>query len=193
MASILNTVESKLFAQRNGRLRLNIIHWKYDLGAPSTLELAALNADIELNIIQEYEDFVAVGTQWYQIVSTDISGAGGNTHTRAINRLGAGSIDDYPGNVSYVLSKRTGRTGRSKRGRFYLIDLPEDFFNGDIINPLVIGQVDSLAAQLLLPRQAGRFIPAVASPTLGTSQEIVSITHDGVADSQRRRLTGRGA
>jgi len=193
MASIANTVESKLFAQRGGRLRLNIIHWKYDLGAPNSTELAALNADIENNIIQEYEDFVAVGTQWYQIVSTDIGGVGGASASRSINRLGAGSLDEYPGNVSYVLSKRTGQTGRSKRGRFYLIDLPEDFFNGDIINPFVLGQVDSLAAQLLLPRQAGRFVPAVASPTLGTSQIITAITHDGVADSQRRRLTGRGA
>jgi len=193
MASIPFTVESKLFAQRSGRLRLNIIHWRYDLGAPNALELAALNADIEANIIQEYEDFVSLGTQWYQIVSTDIGGVGGATHTRSINRLAAGSLDDHPGNVSYVLSKRTALTGRSRRGRFYLIDLPEDFFNGDLINPAVIGAVDQLAAQLLLPRQSGRFIPAVASPTLSISTQITSITHDGVADSQRRRLTGRGA
>lgn len=190
---ILNTVEVKLFAQRGGKLRLNVFHYGYDLGPPNALELSALAADIETFIVDKYEDFVAVGTQWYQIVLTDISTATGATWTRAINRVSAGSLDDLPGNCSYVLSKRTGAQGRSKRGRFYLIDLPEDFFNGDLINPFVISAVNSLIGQLVLPRQAGRFVPVVASPTLGTSQAIVAITHDGVADSQRRRLTGRGA
>jgi len=190
---ITNTVEVKLYAQRGGRLRLNVFHYGYDLGPPNAVELAALAVDIENGIVDKYEDFVALGTQWYQIVLTDIDSAGGATHTRSINRIAVGSTEDLPGNCSYVLSKRTGATGRSKRGRFYLIDLPEEFFNGDLINPAIIFAVNQLAAQLLLPRQAGRFVPVVASPTLGTSQVITAITHDGVADAQRRRLTGRGA
>lgn len=190
---ILRTVESKLYAQRGGRLRINYLHWLYSGSQPSSAELANLNADIEANIIQEYEDFVAAGTQWYQIVSTDLETSTGATATRNINRISAGSIDDFPGNVSYVLSKRSGQRGRSRRGRFYLIDLPEEFFNGDVINFAVLPALNDLIAQMLLPRQSGRFTPAIASRVLGDSVAMTAITHDGVADSQRRRLTGRGA
>jgi len=190
---ITNTVEVKLFAQRNGRLRMNIFHYRYNNPPPSSAELASLCTEVEGGIVQEYEDFVALGTQWYQIVATDIATAGGATATRAINRLSAGPIDDFPGNVSYCLSKRTGTTGASARGRFYLIDLPEDFFNGDNFNLAFTTTLGDLVFQLLQTRVSGRFTPAVASPTQGISRPITAIIHDGVADSQRRRLTGRGA
>jgi len=190
---ISNTVEVKLYAQRSGRLRLNVFHYRYNNPPPSSAELASLCTEIEGGIVQEYEDFISLGTQWYQIVATDIATSGGATATRSINRLSAGPVDDFPGNVSYVLSKRTGTTGRSARGRFYLIYLPEDFFNGDNFNPFYAATVNDLVFQLLQPRVGGRFTPAVASRTQGISRPITAITSDGVADSQRRRLTGRGA
>jgi len=190
---MINTVETKMYAQRGGRLRINYLHWHYNNPPPTAAELANLNADIELNIIDKYEDFVSLGTQWYQIISTDIGTSSGETSTRTVNRISLGPIDDLPGNCSYVLTKRTATRGRSFRGRLFLIDLPEDFFNGDLFNTFYGSPISNLMAAIVTPRQAGRFNPAVGSKTLGISTPFTAMTHDGVADSQRKRLTGRGA
>jgi len=189
---IANTVECKLFAQRGGRLRLNVLHYRYNNPPPTSTELRNLNNDIVANIIDKYEDFVSIGTQWYQIVSTDIASSGGATDTLSTNRLSVGPIDDFPGNVSYVLTKRTAFTGRTARGRMYLIDLPEDFFNGDNFNPAYSAVVNNLAAKLLQFQVSGRFIPAVGSRSLGGSTPIQAITYDYISDTQRRRGKGHG-
>lgn len=187
-----NTVEVTLKASRAGQERRNIIHYRYSGSRPTSAELGNLLADVELSIINEYEDFVCLGTVWYEVDAADIHDAGGAFASRAINRVAAGGTQVFPGNVSHCLTKRTGLRGRSYRGRFYLIDLPEDYFNGDDMNVFYLPVVTQLADALLLPRQTGRFHPAVASKTLNGSTDILEITFDLVADSQRRRLKGRG-
>lgn len=189
---VANTVEVVLKASRAGVERRNVIHYRYNTPRPTQAELFNLLNDIELSVINEYEDFVAFGTVWYEITAADIHDSGGAFATKQINRLSAGSLQVFPGGVSHCLTKRTGARGRSFRGRFYLIDLAEDYFAGDDMNPAYLPVVTQLCDALLLQRQNGRFHPAVASRSLNGSTDITQMTFDLIADSQRRRLKGRG-
>jgi len=190
---VAKTVEVVLKAERSGEQRRNVIHYKYTGDNPSASELQGLLNELEGGVIQEYEDFVSLGTRWYELTARDIDNEFGLQVARSINRLSAGPIDNMPGAVSFVLTKRTDLAGRRNRGRFYLIDLPEDFFNGDDLNIFYIPVINELATQLLASRGLGaRFRPAVASKTYGTSEYITAITYDLVADTQRRRGKNRG-
>lgn len=190
-----DTVEVVMFASRNGEERRNVIHFNYGGITPARPTVAQLNSllnEVRDGIINEQEDFTSLGTVWYQATARDIHDATGNMASLAMTRLAAGPIDNMPGAVSHCLTKRTAIPGRSYRGRFYLFDLPEDYFNGDDMNAAYIPVVNDLAQQLLLNRVGSLFKPAVASRKLLISTPITAITYDLVADTQVRRGKGRG-
>lgn len=189
---MVNVVEVVLFAERSGEERRNVIHYNYSGTRPSSGEMLNLLNDVETDIIQYYEDFVALGTRWYQLTARDMTDENGAIASKSINRISAGPVDNLPGAMSLCLTKRTARPGRSFRGRFYLIDLPEDIFNGDDLNVTFIPAINTLITHLLLVRQAGRFTPAVGSRKLQGGTAIQAITYDLVADTQTRRGKGRG-
>lgn len=189
---ILQTVEVTLKAERAGNQRRNVIHYYYNLPRPSASEISLLLAAVEASVIEKYEDVVCTGTRWYELVGQDIHAVGGAQVSRAINRLSSNGTQVAPSNVSLCMSKRTNFAGGSNRGRFYFIDAAEDMFNGDDLNPLYNGALTTLANALLTSHVSGRFLPAVASRINGVSTGMTAITWDQVADSQRRRLKGRG-
>ena len=159
---------------------------------PTVPELLNLLAAVEGSVIDRYEDFVCLGTRWYELIAQDIHDQTGFQVSRSINRLAAGGTQVSPANVSLCLSKRTSLPGQSNRGRFYVIDCPEDMFNGDDLNPFYNGALTTLANALQQPLLSGRFLPAVGSRRQQGSTVITAISWDQIADSQRRRLKGRG-
>lgn len=189
---VTNTVEVTLKASRAGQERRNIIHYRYQNPRPTSAELLNLLNDMELAVLDTYENFVALGTVWYEVTAADIHDQGGAFASKQVNRLGVGGSQVFPGQVSHCLTKRTGARGRSYRGRLFLIDLPEDYFNGDDMNPIYLPTVTQFANQLLTQRQNGRFVPCVASRHLNGSTDLNAITFDLIADTQRRRGKGRG-
>lgn len=189
---IANTVESTLIAQREGRQRLNVIHWNVGTAVPSTAELEQLNDEILAGIIDKQKQITCLGTAWTEVRSVFIETASGSVVSNSAFIAGTGGTQVFPGNVSHCLTKRTALRGRSFRGRFFLFDLSEDYFNGDTVNPGYLPAITALANELLLERVGGLFKPAVASRLLQGSQAIQEITFDQVADTQSRRLTGRG-
>jgi hypothetical protein len=189
---MLQTVQVEMRAQRGTNERRNIIHYFYSGARPTAGELSSLCDFVESNIIEEYEDFVCFGTRWYEIVATDFADLGGATFTKSVNRLSAGGSQVAPGNVSLCITKHCNRRGRSFRGRFFVMDCPEDMFNGDDLNPGYIPVINDMTAKMLLSAVGGRFTPSVGSRKLGGSTPISSYTYDTIADSQRRRLQGRG-
>lgn len=186
------TVEVTLKAERLGQQRRNVIHYTYAGVRPGVAELQNLLAGVENTVIDRYEDFVCTGTRWYELVAQDMHDQTGFQVARSINRLSTGGTQVAPGNVTLCLSKRTALPGQSNRGRFYIIDCQEDMFNGDDLNPFYNGTIAVLAAQLQAPQVSGRFLPSVGSRRQQGSTVITAITWDQVADSQRRRLKGRG-
>jgi len=190
---MLQTVEVRLVAERDGEARINVIHFRYSAGGPSASQLAQLCAECEANILEYQEDLVVVGTQWTRIEAQDMAVVNGLQHVRDVTRFGAGGTQVMPGNVSFVLSKKTNQSGKSFQGRYYLFDMGEDFFNGSTLNPTYRPGVDQLCAKLLLPCVGTFFVPAVGSRKLQGSTPITSMVYNDVADTQRRRLPGVGA
>jgi len=186
------TVEVTMKAERAGQERANVIHFRYNLPRPTALELSSLAQEVELNIIDQYEDSVSTGTRWYEIVCRDMHDFLGLQIVRSINRLSTNGGSVAPANVAMCLTKRTNIAGDSYRGRFYHMDCSEDMFNGDDLNPFYIGAMTTLGVRLYAPRVSGKFVGAVGSRTTAGSTPITAITFDSVADSQRRRLKKRG-
>lgn len=106
-----------------------------------------------------------------------------------------------PANVTLAISLRTGRRGRSYRGRLYHLGLTEDRVQASFVDPAhVVELVDAYdSLRIALGSVAGRYLAVlsrwengVIRPT-GVLTEVASVTvTDGVVDSQRRRLPGRG-
>ena len=186
------TVEVTLKAERSGNQRRNVIHYAYLTTRPTVAELTTLLAHVENIVIDKYEDVVCTGTRWYELVAQDMHDQTGVQVTRTVNRLSVNGTQVSPSNVSLCLSKRTARAGRSYSGRFYMVDCAEDMFNGDDLNPLYNGAVTTLANAILAIPTGNRFFPAVGSRRSAGSTPMLAITWDQVADSQRRRLKGRG-
>lgn len=110
------------------------------------------------------------------------------------------TIDSLPGNVAFAVSLRTGLSGRSRRGRIYISGLPENGVTGNTLTgpyrggltAAVRGLIDDLVADELLPVIVSYVTGGEYRP-VGLVNRILSVVStDGVVDSQRRRLTGRG-
>lgn len=108
--------------------------------------------------------------------------------------------DAVPNNVAAVISLHTAKTGRSFRGRNYYAGLSEGSFTGSAINTGFLGDLLNDAAQLKADiNDSGGLALGVASyyhngapRTEGVITEVTVMQADAVADSQRRRLPGRG-
>jgi len=189
---LAETVEVVLSAERNGEERKNIIHYRYTGALPTEAEMESLALGVQSTIIQAQKALSCIGTNWIEIKVSEMSTAGGLVHSKSIFEAGVAMDGVLPGNSSHCLTKRTGFRGASFRGRFYLFDLPEDYFNGDDVELVMLPWATAIANALLTPHVSGKFLPAVGSEAIGGSTLINAITFDLVADSQRRRLKKRG-
>lgn len=104
-----------------------------------------------------------------------------------------------PNNVTAAFKWNTGLRGRSYRGRTYHIGLYEETVTGNNIGATYLSGMISVYTQLLGMLDAGSLELVVASKfqgnqprTTGVATKILTVTCDGVVDSQRRRLPGRG-
>lgn len=108
-----------------------------------------------------------------------------------------------PNSVTCVVSKRTQLRGRSFRGRIYHCGLVESQVTGNVLgtgvaaalvafysslNPINLPTITDEAIMVVL----SRFSEGSPRAT-GLATPVNSFTCDGIIDSQRRRLPGRGA
>lgn len=106
-----------------------------------------------------------------------------------------------PNNVALVLTKRTSARGRSFRGRLYFGPLVEADVTDNTVTPAIVTSIiGNLGAVLLTVVGASfthklqvvsRFTNNVARSE-GIATPVTGWTSDGIIDSQRRRLPGRG-
>lgn len=106
-----------------------------------------------------------------------------------------------PNNCALVITKRTAARGRSFRGRLYFGPLIEaDVIDNTVGSTVVSSVIGNLGAVLLTVVGAvenhklqvvSRYTGGNARVT-GISTPVTGWTSDGVVDSQRRRLPGRG-
>lgn len=105
-----------------------------------------------------------------------------------------------PNSVSLCITKRTALRGRSQRGRIYWPGLGETNVTNNVVSAaLVSAIIAGLENMKVVPTLTGnnemvvvsRFT-ANAPRASGIFTPVTNFTSDGVVDSQRRRLPGRG-
>lgn len=105
-----------------------------------------------------------------------------------------------PSNVSLAITKRTANRGRSFRGRVYQVGLNEGDVVGNVVgSTLVTSLTFRWGNMLTVTTASGDYAMVVLSRYMNNAPRAVAVstvvtgfTCDGLVDSQRRRLPGRG-
>lgn len=125
-----------------------------------------------------------------EVQLTDIGAAGGATASYGTSLAGGSSASPLPPQNCMVLSWKTGRAGRSYRGRTYLPGIGEDKVDG---GGTIVGTFSNglrLAAQQVLEDLATAGYPLIVlSRTLSLGTAVTSVAVDSRIDTQRRRLS----
>lgn len=147
---------------------------------------------------------VAQSVSLVSVSATDLSSDAepGVIVTTGLPESGSVGQVSLPNNVSCVMSLRTGLRGRSFRGRIYHVGLAEGMVVDNRVSTVPLA--DLVGAYGLLTNLAGgggepvhqiAVLSYFANNALRSSPvatPVTSVTSDGIIDSQRRRLPGRG-
>lgn len=141
--------------------------------------------------------------QLSDIRMTDLSSQTGQVFDYATGMpvVGTSASPSLPNSVACVFTKRTAQRGRSYRGRIYQYGLTEAAVTNNLLaGSNVSGYITAynLLRSFSTATMTWTFVVASrynngAPRTTGVATPVVNITSDGVIDSQRRRLPGRGA
>lgn len=197
-------VQVELTADMAGERTQNVLHYKIDDGLYSEPEMTALGEAIVAYMAQSFVKGLYPST-WQLIgvrvidLTADFAPAIDIVTGLPVTGTRAGA--QLPNNCALVITKRTIFRGRSYRGRIYFGPLVEaDVTNNAVSGAYVTSLVTNLSGLItitdansevhrmqVLSRYTNKNprIEAVATPVLG-------FTCDGILDSQRRRLPGRG-
>jgi len=120
--------------------------------------------------------------------------------TTLLPQTATNTSPSMPNSVTVAITKRTILRGRSYRGRIFHPGLCEaQVLNNTIDPPTLVNLIAEYSemisfvtpgaswAMVVISRQENN-VPRVT----GTDQGVISLSSDGVVDSQRRRLPGRG-
>lgn len=137
------------------------------------------------------------------VIATDLASQSGASITRAGGLPSAGTQTGtaLPNNCALVVTKRTVMRGRSFRGRIYHPGLPTPQTSGNTVTGAFVTSIVNgwnaltaiampgpIVAQMVVVSKFHEGNPRL----LGITTPVVNVTSDGVIDSQRRRLPGRG-
>jgi len=166
--------------------------------------------------MQDLEDTAGFGGGWWtndlkehippetvlrQTRATDMTVEGGPVFVHTVGTAGTMDGEAAPNNVATVLSLRTDKRGRSYRGRIYLggIDIGSmvstvDFSVGYMANLLadlatLWTGLDAVGYDMVVVSKQHNGVPTNPADM----NVVTTITTDVHADSQRRRLAGRGS
>ena len=199
---ILNVVQVELVFNWNGQVVENVLH--YSKASPWNPAAAAeLGAGLVTWWNTGMKPIVSSTLQFQQIKFTDLASETGFTlaYATGLPLNGTSGSPSSPNNVTVAMTKRTALRGRSYRGRIFHLGLVEEQCVNSALNTGVAAGLVALYAALTdFPLTGDEAILCVASRynngaprVTGVATPVVSITTDGVIDSQRRRLPGRGS
>lgn len=156
-------------------------------------------ADFETNIIPLMSPTVTLNSVKVIDLDTVISPTAESSFGLPAN--GGQSGASLPNNVACVVTKRTMFRGRSFRGRIYHFGIPETSVTGNLVSgTYVTSMLAGYNALKVITTTLGNWEMVVVSRYTnnnpresGIFSSVVSMDSDGVVDSQRRRLPGRGS
>lgn len=183
----------------------------YHVLAPGALNAAALNdiADIFIAWMNdEFAPLISSDVQFQSVIARDLTSEEAAGVEVAFPPLSGGDVavgGSVTGNVTLAVKHVTGLTGRSRRGRTYIVGMQSGVLDGNAVNSGFQDAIQAAFTQLIADLTAGGFTWVVASFYHGTDSEgeptpratalmtpIISVTVDPNVDSMRRRLNGRG-
>jgi len=199
-----NVAQAELIYTWQGETVENVLHYLPDVALSSALmgELASLL------VTQWASDFQALMPTTLSLVNvrmTNLSAADADGFDWGIGlplvgtRTGTGT-DSLPNSIALCITKVTAFRGRTRRGRIYHPGLAENQVVGNAVAVTSLPAILAAYADLIELVTAGAtWNMQVISRRLNNDWRVealvtpvVSMRTDGVIDSQRRRLPGRG-
>lgn len=196
-----NTVMVELVYNWNNEICENVLYFEAE-GVPDLAEMTALAAALSTWWGANMKGIVATSCSLTNVKVTDLNAANspGIDYSDNMPIVGTASTPSMPNNVSLAIAKRTVFRGRSYRGRIYSVGLTEGAVDNNAVTSTYRNSV--LAAWELTKQftAAGEVFNQVvvsryssgAPRAEGLTTPIINFSTDGIIDSQRRRLPGRG-
>ncbi|AXH78722.1 MAG: hypothetical protein [Circular genetic element sp.] len=166
------------------------------VGRPTEAQLITLCTSIVTNIWPGMQAYMSAGYQLIMVEATDRYDVGGayGSYTPPTPQLGTAAGDSLPANVALCISWKTGLSGRTAHGRSYAFGFVDTHFTGSAAVSALIVQLANLAQTLIT--YGGGIGIAVDYGVLSLKDDLLRPINgyaiDSIADSQRRRLPGRG-
>jgi hypothetical protein len=140
--------------------------------------------------------------QLREVVATDLTTSDGQVFTRVSSPpvSGGNLAPALPNNCTYCISFRTFKRGRSFRGRNFSIGMTENDATNSQVDPAYATALQDAYVQIPALVNAVDWVWVVVSRfsngaprVAGLATPVATIfVFDGIMDSQRRRLPGRG-
>lgn len=191
---IPNACQVEVRGQLFGQLVENV-WFVQSSGAPSGAEMETIAATFQT----QYVNVMAPLSQDYSINEIFVKYLGnpaGPEFTLGITPAQTGGVAtaSAPGNVAFCVSLRTALSGRQFRGRKYFSGLPNNQVANNALNVAVADDIVAAVADMIINLAAVSFPLAVVSMTFSTVTLVTTALYTDLwLDSQRRRLTNRGA
>lgn len=196
-----NTLQAELVYSWNNEIVENVLHYESG-GAVSLPEMEGLAAALATWFGASMKTQVSNACSLTNVKITDLTfqNAPGIDYSVGLPIVGTVSNESLPNNVSLSIAKRTIFRGRSYRGRVYQVGLCENQVTG---NTVIAGTKTALLAAWELVKSftiSGSVYNLVvvskysggAARSEGLTTPVLNFSTDGLIDSQRRRLPGRG-
>jgi len=196
------TAKVQLYFSTPGGVAMNVLNFRAD-GGWNAVSLDVLVDEVATSWEAQFSPLQSDQVECYRIVATDL----GNPIPYQVDKAPTNDLTGgrasviMPGNVTVVTKFGTGLAGRSQRGRTYHIGLTDDQCSGD---SLVAGMADTIrdawidfagevhdspaAADLVVVSYCHNNAWRPAAQVL----DVIAFTTEGILDSQRKRLFGRG-
>jgi hypothetical protein len=170
-------------------------------GAPTDADLISATNEAYTKWTTPLKPTLTTGNTLRQIRATDMTVEGGPQYVRSVSEAGTNAGDINALSNAAAVSLRTAKRGRSYRGRIYisgweagLLTDQVTFGSGLVTNlsNFVTGlqtALDALGMDLVVPSKQHNNV--VTNPA--ELNEVIAVVIDTKVDSQRRRLSGRGA
>jgi hypothetical protein len=202
------TAEIRLQGLLHGQQVENVFHARIST-SPTITNLTDLANAVNDWATGVYAAHISNQVAYVQLVVTDLNVAGGIQYIKDMSgEAGGGVAADVKTNQdTFAVSFKTGLSGRSYRGRSYVLGVPVGYYNtANTLDPLnqaaYVAAFNSLREDLntagfplgVLSRYNKDAVPTPPHKrTEGLLVDVLTVTSsDNIVDSQNRRLPGRG-
>lgn len=179
----------------------NVLHYAPS-AVPNDAAVASFLAQFQTWWVNIVDSYISIAVTLVELKATDLETQNGRVifNNTSLPLAGTAAGAALPNNCALVITKRTANRGRSFRGRIYVPGMTETFVTGNqVTGGTVTGLVNAFEDIRQLTANTIDWNMVVVSRyanknprVVGIATAVTGFTSDGLIDSQRRRLPGRG-